>query len=566
MRKSIVLTVCMILSSLLIGLRAAEKTLPEKQLTVEEQVGKLFEKWDNPASPGAAVAVVRDGMVVYRNGFGSAQMEYNIPITPSTIFHVASVSKQFTAFAISLLEEQGKLSADDDIRKYLPWMADFGDKVTIRHLLNHTSGIRDQWELLIFSGWRMEDVITQKDILYLLKRQKELNFKPGEQYMYCNSGFTLLTEIVAKVTGRPFVEWMDANVFKPLGMHSTHFHLDHQQIVKNRAYSYSQDRKRGLVKSLLSYANVGATSLFTTVEDMANWMRNYSEKRVGNDRVMARMFETGVLNNGKKINYARGLGVGEDRGLKFISHGGADAGFRSNMRYFPDEKFGVVVLSNLAQFNPGQLTRQIIDIYLKDRFKTTADSDSEVKRKAIRLSRKKLEGFVGTYWLSRSRLLRTMKLEGKKLYYVRSPENKSELVPYARNALFMKEFPQVTVEFFKTKTGQYERIKVTVGTEIINGNRVELFKPTPEELKAYTGQYESQELEVRFRLSLNEKGLYLDYKKQDDDNYLQPLIKDIFGTPGGYSTLTFKRGPKGQINGFQVDTGRIRNLRFAKVN
>jgi CubicO group peptidase (beta-lactamase class C family) len=565
MKKLKFLIIVIILSGLIIGISADDKVKSEKSLTLEEQVTKLFDKWNNPASPGAAVAVIRDGMVVYRNGFGCAQMEYNVPITPSTVFHVASVSKQFPAFAISLLEEQGKLSADDDIRKYLAWMPDFGHKITIRHLLNHTSGIRDQWELVSISGWRMEDVITQKDILYLLKRQKELNFKPGDQYMYSNSGFTLLTEIVATVTGQPFVEWMDAKVFKPLGMHNTHFHLDHRRIVKNRAYSYRQDRKRGLVKSILSYANVGATSLFTTVEDMANWMRNYTEMRVGNERVMARMFEAGVLNNGEKIDYARGLSVGVDRGLKFISHGGADAGFRSFMSYFPEEKFGVVVLSNLAQFNPGQTTQKIIKLYLKDKFKSVADSGPTVKRKAIRLSQKKMRKFTGSYWLSSSRLLRTMKLEGKKLFYVRSQGSKSELVPYSASALFMKEFPQVTVEFFEDKAGKYEKIKVTVGKQIINGDRIELFKPTPEDLKEYTGQFESEELEVRFRFLVDRKGLYLNHKKQHEDNHLQPLIKDIFSLSDGYSTLTFIRNQMNQISGFQVDTGRVRNLKFKKV-
>ncbi len=565
MRKQIFIAIYIVTAVLLVGLYATEKATTEKPLTVEEKVTKLFEKWDNPASPGAAVAVIKDGMVVYRNGFGCAQMEYNVPITPSTIFHVASVSKQFPAFAITMLEKQGKLSVDDDIRKYLPWMSDFGHTITIRHLLNHTSGIRDQWELLIFSGWRMEDVITQNDILYLLKRQRELNFKPGEQYMYSNSGFTLLTEIVAKVTGQPFVEWVDTNIFKPLGMNSTHFHIDHQQIVKNRAYSYRQDRKRGLVRSILNYANVGATSLFTTVEDMANWMRNYSEKRVGGEQAIAPMFERGVLNNGEKINYARGLGVGEYKGLKYIGHGGADAGFRAYMRYFPDEKFGVVVLSNLAQFNPGLLTQQIIDIYLAEKIKTGPDQTQQPTRKTIRLSRKKIEAFTGTYWLTRSRLLRTIKREGKKLFYARSPENKSELIPFAKTAFYMKEFPNVTVEFFEMENGKSGKIKVTVGNEVIDGNRVEPFKPSADQLKAYTGLYQSDELEVRFRLSINDKGLFVDFKKQDDENHLQPLIKDVFGSPGGYSTLSFQRDKEGKITGFHVDSGRLRNLKFEKV-
>ncbi len=491
MIKRSILTIYIILAVFLVGSQATQKSAKAKPLTVEEKVTKLFEKWNNPDSPGAAVAVIKDGMVVYRNGFGSAHMEYNVPITPSTIFHVASVSKQFPAFAITMLEEQGKLSVDDDIRKYLPWMPDFGHKVTIRHLLNHTSGIRDQWELLIFSGWRMEDVMTQKDILYLLKRQRDLNFKPGDQYMYCNSGFTLLTEIVSKVSGEPFVDWVDKNIFKPLGMNSTHFHLDHQRIVKNRAYSYRQDKKRGLVKSVLSYANVGATSLFTTVEDMANWMRNYSEKRVGNDRVISRMFKSGTLNNGKITGYARGLGVGQYKGLIQIGHGGADAGFRTVMQYFPKEKFGVVVLSNLAQFSPGQLAAQIADIYLADKIKKPEGQSRQSQRKTIKLSNKKLRAFAGPFWLASSRLLRHLKADGKKLFYVRSSENKSELVPYSQTAFFMKDAPHVTVEFSQLTDGTWNKAKVTVGTDIIGANRVETFKPTNEDLKEFSGLYES---------------------------------------------------------------------------
>src|SRR5512137_851945 len=171
--------------------------------SLDSKVDALFAPLNSLNTPGAAVAVVKDGLVVYRKGFGCAQLEYGIPITPSTVFHVASVSKQFTAMAITMLEAAGKLSADDDIRKYLPEMADFGTPITIRHLLNHTSGLRDQWDLLVLSGWRMDDVITQAQIMDRLRRQKELNFAPGSRYLYSNSGFTLLAEIVSRVSGKP---------------------------------------------------------------------------------------------------------------------------------------------------------------------------------------------------------------------------------------------------------------------------------------------------------------------------------------------------------------------------
>jgi hypothetical protein len=229
----------------------------------------------------------------------------------------------------------------------------------------------------------------------------------------------------------------------------------------------------------------------------------------------------------------------------------------------------VVVLSNLAQFNPAQLSQQIIDVYLAEKTKTKPEKPGQPqqpKRKPIKLSKKKIKVFTGPYWLARSRLLRKIKQEGKKLFYVRSPENKSELIPYDKTSFYMKEFPQVTVEFSDIKEKQSQKMKVTVGKEVIDANRVELFKPSPELLKEYTGLYESDELEVRFNVVVDKKGIFVDFKKQDDDiNYMQPLIKDRFSSAGGYATISFKRDEAGKITGFNVDTGRIRNLKFIIV-
>jgi CubicO group peptidase (beta-lactamase class C family) len=230
----------------------------------EKMIDALFEQEIKKDSPGAAVAIIKDGSIIYKNGYGIACMDYDIPITPSTIFHVASVSKQFTTFAIALLADQGKLSLDDDIRKYLPEVPDFGKTITIRHLIYHTSGLRDQWELLAMAGWRLDDVITKEHILKIVRHQKELNFDPGEEYSYCNSGYTLMAEIVARLSDQSFREFTAKSIFKPLGMDNTHFHDDHEMIVKNMAYSYNTGSNNGFKKSVLSFANVGATSLFTT--------------------------------------------------------------------------------------------------------------------------------------------------------------------------------------------------------------------------------------------------------------------------------------------------------------
>jgi CubicO group peptidase (beta-lactamase class C family) len=210
-------------------------------------------------APGVSVAVIQHGKPVYEKGYGLANLEYDVAVTPQTIYHIASVSKQFTAMALVLLEEDGKLSLEDDLHKYLPELPDYGHPVTIRQLLQHTSGVRDQWQTLALAGWRLDDVITQEQILRVLFRQKELNFVPGTRHLYSNGGYTLAAEIVTRVSGKPLPDFCRERIFDPLGMAHTHFHLDHRRIVHDRAYSSSQNES-GYQAEPLNYADVGATS------------------------------------------------------------------------------------------------------------------------------------------------------------------------------------------------------------------------------------------------------------------------------------------------------------------
>lgn len=319
-------------------------------------------------APGVAIAVQRDGKLVYSKGFGYADLEQDTKIKPSTIFHIASVSKQFTAFAIAMLADQGKLSLDDDIRKYLPEMHDFGTPITIRQLGHHTSGLRDQWSLLMMAGWRLDDVITYNHILKIARNQTELNFKPGDEHLYCNTGFTLMAEIVHRVTKEPFSDWCKKNIFDPLEMKNTLFYDDHERIVENRAYSYHMG-SNGYKKSVLSYANAGATSLFTTVEDLSLWAQNFEKMTVGSQNVMDMMEHKFVLNNGDTIDYAFGQVVNKYKGLKAASHGGADAGYRTFFLRFPEQHFSISVFSNNADFPVGGLGFELADLYLEKEFK-----------------------------------------------------------------------------------------------------------------------------------------------------------------------------------------------------
>jgi CubicO group peptidase (beta-lactamase class C family) len=332
---------------------------PDKRI---EQLMSVFITGDGP---GASVAVSRDGKIIYSKGFGHADLEHDAHNAPNTVFHIASVSKQFTAFAIAMLVDQGKISLDDDIRKYLPEMHDFGTPITIRHLVHHTSGLRDQWNLLAMAGWRLDDVITREQILRVISRQRELNFKPGDQHSYCNTGYTLMAEIVSRVTKKPFPQWTKENIFDPLKMEATLFYDDHQKIVPNRAYSYYR-ADTIYKKSVLNYANVGATSLFTTVEDISKWGDNFYTKTVGNENVMKMMEQPFILNNGDTVDYAFGQVPGMYKGQKTWSHNGADAGYRSQLLRFPDQRVSISVFSNLAGFNPGMISYTLADQFLKD--------------------------------------------------------------------------------------------------------------------------------------------------------------------------------------------------------
>ena len=372
-----------------------------KSDTLSAKVDALFKEWNGPGRPGVAVGVIHGGKLIYAKGFGEADVETGAPITPETIFHVASVSKEFTAYAIVLLAQEGKLSLDDDIHKYLPEVPDFGQKITIRHLIHHTSGLRDQWALLAMAGWSLSDVITKEHVFNLVRRQQELNFAPGAEYSYCNTGYTLLAEIVARVGKQPFREWMQQRVFTPLGMKNTLFYDDDERIVKGCAYSFHKEKGvDGYKKSVLSYANVGATSLFTTVNDMAHWVNNFRNPIVGNAATMKQMLERGRLTNGDSIPYAFALVHGKHKGLTNYGHNGADAGFRSSISYYPKEDYGFIVLSNQAEANPTAKGLEVADLYLASFQQKTADVPPPTKNPESDVKPVKIvaSDYVGRYY------------------------------------------------------------------------------------------------------------------------------------------------------------------------
>ncbi|MDH5386274.1 MAG: beta-lactamase family protein [Candidatus Aminicenantes bacterium] len=344
------------------------------------EVDEFFSAWDKADSPGCAVAVVKDGQIVYKNGYGMANLELGVPITPMSVFYIGSVSKQFVAMCVVLLADEGKLSLDDDIRKYVPEMPDYGTPITIRHLIHHTGGIRDYLELENIAGIPF-GTYHEQDALDLIIHQRELNFKPGEENSYSNSGYFLLGVIIKRASGKSLREFAQENIFNPLGMKNSRFHDDYMELMKNRATGYYDVGKGNYRNFVSTFDCVGSGGLFTSVEDLFFWDQNFYHHKVGGEDVIELMHTQGVLNNGKKLDYAFGLVIGEYRGLRIVEHGGSLGGYRAELLRFPDQRFSVIILSNLSSFVPSELTRRVADIYLVDEFK---EDKPEPERRTVK--------------------------------------------------------------------------------------------------------------------------------------------------------------------------------------
>jgi len=332
--------------------------LPQRQEpdALAAGVDKLFAEWDKPDSPGCAVAVIKDGQTIYKRGYGMANLDHGVPISTKSVFNIASVSKQFTAMSIALLAKQGKLSLDDDIRKYLPELPQYQNPITIRNLVYQTSGIRDYPHLMQAAGIRFQDA-SDEDVLKMLTRQQDINFKTGDEYLYSNSNYFLLAQIVKRASGKSLREFAEEYVFKPLGMAHTGFQADNKAVIKNRATGYSS-REGGpfSVETPNSY-HVGDGGLFTTIDDLVLWDQNfYADKLSGDSGLIQQLLNPGTLNNGRKTEYAFGIVLETYKGLKGFGHGGAYDGFNASMIRFPAQRFSVICLCNLTNIQSGRLT------------------------------------------------------------------------------------------------------------------------------------------------------------------------------------------------------------------
>lgn len=532
------------------------QTLPD---SVERKVDSLFSRYTT-TTPGAAVAIVKNGEVVFKKGYGMANLEYNIPITPSSIFHIASESKQYVAFCMLLLEQQGKLSLDDDIRKHLDYVPDFGKKITIKQLIHHTSGLRDQWQLLANAGWQLDDVIKQEHVIKLVSKQKRLNFDPGEEHLYCNTGYTLMAEIIKKASGLSLREYCNQYVFKPLDMNNTHFHDNYQELVPNRTYSYSPKGPRDFQHSVLSYSTVGATSLFTTVEDEAKWLLNYETGIVGGKELIEKMYEVGVLNNGKKLEYAFAISITDYNGWKRIGHGGADAGYRTYTCRFPEQELGIIVFGNSSSFNSAGTAMQMANLLLPKKEIKFEAAESTAESTSLKM-------MAGRYVSLRGPVLNLV-FENDKLMSRSVGQNTGgtewKLSKIDKDKYSMPNGSTVHVEN-NASPDSVSKIKI----ETSNGFTEYIRHATPvlkkENLAAYTGTYYNDETEASYTIIEKNDTLIMQHRKFADA-VLTAVAPDQFSCTNWWMrNIKFTRDKKGLVTGFEVIAGRVLHLNYTKM-
>lgn len=441
-----------------------------------DAIDKVFATWNSRESPGCALGVYQNGRIVYERGYGMADLENDLPITPASVFYVGSLSKQFTAMAAAIAIQQGKLSADDPIRKYLPELPSYADQITVRHLVHHTSGLRDYNTLFAIAGRRGDEAYDNPTVLRITARQKALNFEPGTEYLYSNTGYTLLAIIVERATKTPFAEYAHQQIFKPLGMTVSHFHTDAGRLVKGRANAYAVGQG-GTRLDTPSNERAGAGGVFTSVRDLLHWDENFYTARVGGKALIEQVQTPGQLKNGSALDYAWGLTIGSYRGAKTVDHGGSLGGYRAHLIRFPEHHTSIAALCNLA-VAPSGLVRQVADAVLKDKLKDSRRS--------------------------------------------------------------------IAADITRPRAGE--------------GSSVGSLDAAT--LRAYAGQYVSDEIDTTFTVAAGTQGLSLQRETDAGPYLLTPLGPDTFRARG--FTIRFEKSGD-RVTSLVVDAGRVRDIRFIRT-
>jgi CubicO group peptidase (beta-lactamase class C family) len=518
------------------------------------RIDSVFSAYAAPDVPGCAVGVSRHDTVVLEKGWGSANLEHPVPITPATIFEAGSVSKQFTAAAVLRLAQQGKFSLDDDVREYIPELPQYDAPITIRHLLNHTSGLRDWGTVMSMAGWpRGTRTYTQAHVLDILSRQRSLNYPVGTEYLYSNSNYNLLAMIAERVSGKKLAEFTRIELFEPLGMTSTGWRDDYTRIVPGRAQAYGGEGKNW--RLVMPFENVyGNSSLLTTVGDLLKWSANLAHKRVGGEEFVAMQQTRGKLKSGREITYAAGLIMDNFQGLTEIEHDGATAGYRAFLARYPETGYAVALLCNAGNVNPVQLGHRVATVVLPPYNAVVASRDTI----GITVPTARLSPVSGYYKGANTDEPLHLVLTDGRLAQANGPKlvaisERHFASPSGRTHLVFEDGVRGARGYIRVWVDQGD----TIDYVPVEGPRVE------SSLGDYVGSFFSEEADATVSILKSDKGLEM-FLRPSTRGPMTPIYADGFSVLGSY--MKFTRGKDGRVNGFLVTSGRARNVRFDRVN
>jgi len=533
------------------------------QLKQNKAIDSIFAAWDKAEVPGCALGIIKNNELIYAKGYGLANMEYNIPNSATSVFRIGSTSKQFTAACIVLLAEKNKLKLSDNLKSLFPDFPEYAEKITIGHLLNHTSGIRDYLQLSYLKGLGNDDFYTDEDIMNWLINQSDLNFAPGEEYLYSNSGYWLLGQIVKKVSGMNMAEFAKKELFEPLGMHNTHFHNDHTQIVKNRASGYTPASNDSYKIRMTNLDMIGDGGIFTTINDIKKWDDAFYESTTLSRTFWDMMTQQGILNNDEVIGYAAGLMIGKYKGLKTIRHGGAFVGFRAELLRFPEQKLSIAIFANRADANPSRMANQVADILLKDKLIEEVVAKSKKPEIVVPKEEFQLNQLVGSYEIQPGVVAKlTIKNDSLNVFQT---WNKSSynIAKISANRFEIPGTENLVFTFSNLKDGFTQTLTVLQGDRETVASRKEEVNITKVNLNDFIGSYYSKELDVNYNFEIENENLLVSVEGQQSKIECTISNSDEFSSQLGL--VRFQR-TAGRISGFELDSGRVKNLKFTKNN
>jgi CubicO group peptidase (beta-lactamase class C family) len=530
------------LAGLMTALPALAATPPKVRIE-PARIDAVFKDYASRSTPGCALGIYQDGKVLYTRGYGMADLNQPAPITPTTLFDIGSVSKQFTAASLVLLANEGKLALTDDLRKYVPEIPDYGTPITLDHLLHHTSGLRDYNELLVLKGYHYEDVINDDDALEVIARQRALKFKPGTRFEYSNTGYFLAALVVKRVTGKTLAEFAKERLFLPLGMNRSHFRDDHKALLPGRATAYAPAEKGGYQLDMSNWNPLGDGQVQTNVTELARWEENFSTATVGGRALVDALQERGTLETGASIRYGRGLFLDTYRGVQRVQHGGAWAGYRAMLMRFPAQHLSIAILCNRADTRP-LLGQQVADIVLGDTFQAAEKQEAKASAPVTPRPPESAAGELGQheglyYGGNMQNVVHIRQQNGKLELDIRG--RTFSLQPVGGGRYEQEGTPRAL-------TFEGEQMTLLFGGESLGTfKRVQPVTLTADDWKPLVGAYYSPELETTWHIEQRDGKAVLKGRALGT-HPLEPAFADGFTTAPGFLRLT--RDAAGKLTGF----------------